>query len=259
MNNDKDADSMNSTESSITTEEFSAKKTLTVKDWAPEDRPREKMIAQGKKSLTNAELIGILLGSGNTEQSAVALAQEVLFSCGNSLSSLSRREIKDLMKMHKGIGEAKAVSILAALELGYRMLAERMDNAIILNDPVKTFHYISPLIINLPHEEFWAIYLNNKTKVVARQRISSGGLTSTTVDLRMIFKAAFENNATSLIVCHNHPSCSNEPSTQDKILTQKLSDAGRILDIQLLDHVIVSLDSNNEPQYYSFAEENIMQ
>lgn len=240
-------------------EERSEKRTLTVKELAPEDRPRERMMTQGKKSLTNAELIGILIGSGHAEKNAVVLAQEILNSSGNSLSSLSRRDIKELMRMHKGIGEAKAITILAALELGYRMLHERNDNGpTILDTAEKAFRYISPDIIDLPHEEFWAIYLNVRNKVVAKQRISSGGLSSTAVDIRLIFRAALEHNATRLIVCHNHPAGSTSPSSKDKILTHNIIEAGKTLNIPLLDHVIVTVDNNGTPAYYSFAEQGLI-
>lgn len=233
------------------------KRMLTVKDLAPEDRPREKMMAQGKKALTNAELIAILIGSGNTDKNAVVLAQELLNAYDNRLSNLSRREIKELMKM-KGIGEAKAISILAALELGYRMLSERNDNATILDSAYKAFCFISPRIIDLTNEEFWAIYLNTRNKVVSTQRISIGGLTSTPVDIRLIFRMALENNATSLIVCHNHPGGSTQPSAKDKTLTQSIIEAGKTLNIPLVDHIIVALDYNDTPQYYSFLEEGLI-
>ena len=232
---------------------------LTVKDWNIEDRPREKLLAKGKKELSNAELIGIMIGSGVAEKNAVELAREILREAGDSLSLLSRMEVSELTKRHKGIGTAKAVSIIAALELGYRMLCETTENnEVYISDSKSLFNYISPSIIDLPHEEFWAIFLNIRNKVIFKQRISSGGITSTAVDIRLIFRTALEKNAVSIIVSHNHPAGSIIPSTIDKQLTQKMIDAGKTLNIPLVDHVIVGIDDNRRPNYFSFRDAGLV-
>lgn len=235
------------------------KNTLTLKDWDDSDKPREKMIANGKKSLSEAELIGILIGSGNPGQSAVDLARDILNASGNSLSQLSRLEISELTKAHKGIGEAKAISILAALELGYRMLNETKNTKdFIIKNSENLFQYISPKLIDLPNEEFWAIYLNNRGKVIYSQRIASGGLTETAVDIRLIFKTAFEKNAVAIAVAHNHPSGSLAPSDKDKQLTTSILESGKILHIPLIEHIIVAITESGHPEYYSFYDNNII-
>ena len=233
----------------------SRKESFTLKDWALEDRPREKLIAKGKKELSNAELIAILIGSGSKGQSAVALAQEILNSYGNDLSLLSRQSINDLSHDYKGMGEAKAISIIAALELGYRMLSEeKSKKEQYINNSSDLFHYISPMLIDLPHEEFWVIYMNIRRKVLFRQRISVGGLTDTPVDLRRIFSIALEKNAVSIAVVHNHPTGNLMPSKQDKSLTHRIVEAGKILSISLIEHIIVGIDESNRPDYYSFYD-----
>ncbi len=240
-------------------EVMSEKESMTLKNWALEDRPREKLIAKGKKELSNAELLAILIGSGSRGQSAVDLAKEILRSNDNNLSVLSRQGIRELTRGYKGMGDAKAVTIIAAMELGYRMLTERNNrNDFYLTDSEKTFNYISPSLIDLPHEEFWAIYLNIKNRVLFKQRISTGGLTDTTVDIRRIFSIALEKNAVSISVVHNHPTGSLTPSRQDKQLTQSIMEAGRILKIGLLDHLIVGINPNGKPDYYSFHDNGLI-
>lgn len=235
------------------------KTTLTLKDWALEDRPREKLITKGKKELSNAELIAILIGSGSKGQSAVDLAKEILNSNDNNLSLLSRQGIKELTKDFKGMGEAKAVTIIAALELGYRMLTENMNRKeYYIKDSDALFKYISPSLIDLPVEEFWAIYLNNKNKVLFKQRISIGGISETPVDIRRIYATALEKNAVSIAVAHNHPTGHVNPSKEDKALTCRILDAGNILNIKLLDHIIVGIGDNNRPDYYSFRDNELI-
>ena len=232
---------------------------ITLKNWALEDRPREKLMSKGKKELSTAELLAILLGSGSVGQSAVELSKSILSHYGNSLSTLSRQGIKELTKNFKGIGEAKAITIIAALELGYRMLSESSGQLEqYLHDSQDCFNYISPSLIDLPIEEFWAIYLNNKNKILFKQRIASGSITETAVDLRKIFATAFEKNAVSIVVAHNHPSGDLTPSTQDKNLTHSIIEIGKHLHIKLLDHLIVGINGRGNPTFYSFHDNGLL-
>ena len=235
------------------------KSNLTLKDWALEDRPREKLIAKGKKDLSNAELIAILIGSGSRGQSAVDLAKEILNSNDDNLSLLSRQGIKELTHDFKGMGEAKAVTIIAALELGYRMLTENINKKeYYIRDSDALFKYISPSLIDLPIEEFWAIYLNTRNKVLFKQRISIGGIGETPVDIRRIYATALEKNAVAIAVAHNHPTGLVTPSKADKHLTCRILEAGKVLDIKLIDHIIVGIGENNRPDYYSFRDNGII-
>ena len=231
------------------------KKNLTVKDWSSEDQPREKLITKGKKELSTAELIAILIGSGSVGQSSVELAKEILKSNNDDLSLLSKQGINDLTKNHKGIGAAKAVSIIAALELGYRMLTEQNEKKEYYGtDSSEVFKYISPSLLDLPHEEFWAIYLNTRNKILFKKRISIGGINETPVDIRLIFSTALEWNAVSIIVSHNHPTGKVTPSTKDRQLTKAIAEAGNILKIKLKDHIIVGINEKNQPDYFSFYD-----
>lgn len=233
--------------------------TLSIKNRPEEDRPREKLINKGKKELSNAELIAILIGSGTQGQSAVELAMEILKSFDNDLPLLSRQGIKELTTNFKGMGEAKAISIIAALELGYRMINEANNRKeVFAINSLELFKYISPSLIDLPHEEFWAIYMNIRRKIIFKQRISVGGLNDTAVDVRRIFITALEKNAVFVAVAHNHPSGKITPSNQDKILTKKIQEAGRILNINLSDHIIVGISDNNKPDYFSFYDNNMI-
>lgn len=231
------------------------KKSLTVKDWDEADKPREKLLTLGKKALTNAELIAILLRTGVKGSSVVEMAKEVLASAGNRLTTLSRLEASQLTTIN-GMAKAKAATLMAALELGWRMQGEfSEDNILILNDSKALFNYMSPLVADIDHEEFWAIYLNNAKKVIGRQRIASGGQTSTAVDIRMVFRGALECKAVALMVVHNHPSGSLRPSPEDKHLTQQLSEAGNLLQIKLYEHLIIGLSPTGQVSYYSFHDE----
>ncbi len=231
------------------------KKSLTVKDWDEADKPREKLLTLGKKALTNAELIAILLRTGVKGSSVVEMAKEVLASAGNRLTTLSRLEASQLTAIN-GMAKAKAATLMAALELGWRMQGEfSEDNILILNDSKALFNYMSPLVADIDHEEFWAIYLNNAKKVIGRQRIASGGQTSTAVDIRMVFRGALECKAVALMVVHNHPSGSLRPSPEDKHLTQQLSEAGNLLQIKLYEHLIIGLSPTGQVSYYSFHDE----
>ena len=234
-------------------------KTMPITQWAKADRPREKMEALGKKSLTDSELLAILLRTGIKGTSAMALAQEILKVSNNKLTTLARMEINDLQKTFKGLGLAKSVTILAALELGNRMLREESEaKENIISNSKDLFDYASESLIDLNHEEFWAIFLNQRNKVTHSQRISMGGLTQTTVDLRVIFKAALENKATALAVAHNHPSGNLKPSTPDKELTRRIAEAGNILNIKLIDHIIVGILPDGKRDYFSFSEHGLL-
>lgn len=227
---------------------------LTMHDLADEDKPREKLVSHGRKQLSNAELLAILIGSGTKDLNVVDLAKKILAEAHNSLNDLARFDLHQLSSF-KGMGTAKSVSVMAAMELGFRMLNECGNNhEDLISDSQALFHYIAPRIIDQPIEEFWAIYLNNRHKVIYSKQIATGGINYTSVDVRRIFKPALENNATALIVAHNHPSGKLTPSIQDKDLTHKIAEAGKILDIKLLDHIIVGPSPDLERRYYSFAD-----
>ena len=231
---------------------------LTLKEWADEDKPREKMLSKGKKELTNAELIAILLRSGLQGKSAVGMAKEVLTLSGNSLTTLSQMEPRQLSSI-KGLGAAKATTLMAALELGWRMQGEILKNKeLIINSSTDLFNYMTPLLADLDHEEFWAIYLSHRNKVLGRQRISMGGQTNVSVDMRIIFHGAIECKATNLMVAHNHPSGSLRVSPEDKNLTRNLMEAGKILDIKLLEHIIIGITPTGKADYYSFHDNGLV-
>ncbi len=222
-----------------------------ITNWHEDDRPREKLMLKGKSVLSDAELIAILIGSGSRNESAVQLSQKILSSVDNNLNALGKLTIKQLMEF-KGIGEAKAISIAAALELGRRRRAEEALELKKITSSKNVFEIMQPIIGELAYEEFWLLFLNNSNKVIAKSQLSKGGLTGTVVDIRVIFKAAFENNATSIILAHNHPSGKLAPSDADKQITTKIKTAGQQLDIPILDHVIIT-----ENGYFSFADEGI--
>ena len=229
-----------------------ADKKAAITAWAEEDRPREKMLLKGKAALSDAELIAIIIGSGTVNEDAISLAQRILDSVNANLSELGRRSIKDLMKF-KGIGEAKAISITAAVELGRR----RQFSDVMQKDTVTSsrdvFDMMLPQLIDLPYEEFWILQLNRANHVIGRARISAGGVSGTVVDSKMVFKPAIEVLATSIVLVHNHPSGNLKPSQADIALTRKLKEAGKHLDIAVVDHIIVAYSG-----FYSFADENIM-
>ena len=227
-------------------------KKLSIKSWALDDRPREKLLAKSKAALSDAELIAILIGSGNRDESAVALAKRILESVANNLNTLAKLSVAKLMKF-KGIGEAKAIAIVTALEIGKRRQFEEKIVFPKISSSVDVNTLMYPLIADLNHEEFWALYVNNSNKVLYKHQLSKGGLTGTLVDVRLLFKKAIELMAVGVIVCHNHPSGKSAPSNADIELTNKIKAAGRTLDIQLLDHLIIT-----EKNYYSFADEGIL-
>lgn len=233
-------------------------KSLTVKDWADEDKPREKLLSRGKKELSNAELIAILLRTGVPGKNVVEVAKEVLLAADNSLTTLSRMEPKQLCTI-QGMAKTKVATLLAALELGWRMQGEiAQDNELIMKDSSTLFHYMLPLVADLDHEEFWAVYLNNRNKVIVRQRIATGGQTSTAVDLRILFRGALDCKAVSLMVTHNHPSGTLKPSTFDRQLTQQINEAGKILQIKLVDHIIITLPQTGQASYFSFLDNGML-
>ncbi|GJH41813.1 DNA repair protein RadC [Capnocytophaga sp. HP1101] len=224
---------------------------MTIKNWADTDKPREKMIAQGKAALSNAELLAILLGSGSAEESAVELSRRILSSVNNSLTALGKQSLQQLQEF-KGVGQAKAITILAATEMGRRRAAETPELQPKIDKAHNVFTLMQPLIGELPHEEFWVLYLNSANRVIHKSRLFSGGITHTTVDVRLLFKTALEQGAVALILVHNHPSGSTTPSKEDIELTQRVKTAGDMLDIKLLDHVIVT-----EKEYLSLLDERL--
>jgi DNA repair protein RadC len=225
---------------------------LSIKSWALDDRPREKLITKGKTVLSDAELMAILIGSGNKQESAVALSQRMLQSVEGNINELAKISIEKLMTF-KGIGQAKAVNIIAALELGKRRQFENLLEKPKIGGSKDVFSLMQPIIGDLSHEEFWVLFLNNSNKVMAKQQVSKGGMTATVVDIRLVFKQALELFSVAIIVCHNHPSGKLKPSDADVQLTKKIKNAGITLDIKLLDHLIIT-----EKAYFSFADEGIL-
>jgi DNA repair protein RadC len=228
------------------------KKNITIKNWDVLDRPREKFLLQGKRTLSDAELIAILISSGNREETAVELSKKILISCQNNLNELEQLSIKQLIGF-KGIGEAKAIAILTGLELGRRCRLEEAVKKDKITSSNDVFELMQPVVGDLKHEEFWVLLLNNSNKVLHKIQLSKGGLTGTVVDTRLLFKHALDFLATGIILCHNHPSGGLEPSTADKQITEKLKNAALTLDIKLLDHLIIT-----EKAYFSFADEGIL-
>ena len=225
---------------------------LTIKSWALDDRPREKLLAKGKTSLSDAELIAILIGSGNRQESAVALSKRILQSVSGNINELAKLSVEKLITF-KGIGDAKAIAIITALEIGKRRQLEIALEKPKITSSKDVFNLMQPVIGDLEHEEFWVLFLNNSNKVLSKSQISKGGLTATVVDVRLLFKRALELASVGIIVCHNHPSGKLQPSTADKQLTQKIKEAGCTLDIKLLDHLIIT-----EKVYFSFADEGVL-
>lgn len=224
---------------------------FSIKNWAEDDKPREKLMLKGKMALSDAELIAILIGSGSRNESAVGLSKRILSSVDNNLNALGKLSLKQLMEF-KGIGEAKAITIVAALELGRRRRAEEAIELQKITSSKAVFKIMQPIIGELPHEEFWVLYLNNSNKVIYKSQLSKGGITGTVVDLRLIFKTALEQGAISIILTHNHPSGKLMASEADKDITKKLKVAGEQLDIKILDHIIIT-----ETGYFSFQDEGI--
>ncbi len=223
-----------------------------IQSWAEEDRPREKLMLKGKAALSDAELIAILVNSGTTDLTAVDVARLILKSVGNNLNELARLSIKDLSKF-RGIGEARAITIVAALELGRRQRDQARPERNRITCSRDVYEEMRPHLLDKPHEEFWILLLNRANEVLRPIQISAGGLSGTVVDTRIIFKHAIEQLASGLILLHNHPSGNLTPSQADKDLTRKLREAGRVLDVPILDHLIFT-----DKAYYSFADEGIL-
>ena len=225
---------------------------LSIKDWSEDDRPREKLLNNGIQTLSDAELIAILIGSGNKELSAVDLSKYILSENDNNLDRLAKKTVSELM-LFKGIGEAKAISILSALEIGKRRDATSTELQNKITSSKDVFRIMNSKLRDLPYEEFWVLFLNRSNKIIHKEKMSQGGLSGTVVDIRLILKKAIENLASSIILSHNHPSGQLKPSEQDKSLTQKLKQASSYLDISVLDHIIIA-----DNQFFSFADNGIL-
>lgn len=223
-----------------------------ILSWAEEDRPREKLLLKGKAALTDAELIAILIGSGTVELSAVDLAKVILQKAANNLNELAKLTTKDLMKI-KGIGEAKAITIISALELGRRRKESEIVRKPRITCSQDGYEQIRPYLLDLPHEEFWILLLNRANEVIRPVQISQGGVSGTVADPKIIFKVAVEHLASAIILTHNHPSGNLRPSEADKELTRRLSAAGKMLEIPVLDHIIFT-----DGGYLSFADEGLL-
>ncbi len=225
---------------------------VSIKNWADDERPREKLIKNGKAALSNAELLALLLSTGTVKQSALDLARTILTRFNNDLNELAKSGIKDLCKID-GIGPAKAVTIIAAIELAGRRQALDSREKKMISSSKDAYNIVRNILEDLNHEEFWILTLNRKNGVIAEYRISEGGLTSTVVDQRKIFKIALDDKSTGIILFHNHPSGNTQPSEADNQLTKKLKDGGKILDISVLDHLIIT-----QKGYYSYADEGLL-
>jgi DNA repair protein RadC len=227
-------------------------KKLNIKDWAVEDRPREKLLSNGARSLSDAELIAILIGSGNTEETAVELSRRILTAVGNKLNDLGRKNT-DFLQSFNGIGEAKAVTIIAALELGKRRKDADVFDKNKITGSKDVADFFQPILGDLNHEEFWIMLLNRGNKIIDTFMISKGGISGTVIDVRLILKNALEKMASSIILCHNHPSGTMQASEADLRITRKIKNAAEIMDISVLDHLIIG--NNN---YLSLADEGIL-
>jgi DNA repair protein RadC len=227
-------------------------KTLSIKEWSVDDRPREKLLLKGKATLSDAELIAIIIGSGSRNETAVELSKKILSTVSNNLNTLGKLGIADLKK-HKGIGEAKAISIVAALELGRRRKDTDVEDTPKIQSSRDIFNEIQPLFADLIHEEFWTVLLNRSNKIIDKIKISQGGISGTITDIRLILKYAIERSASAIILCHNHPSGNLRPSDSDLSITEKIKESGKLMEINILDHLIVS-----DSKYLSFADEGLI-
>ncbi|HNW57794.1 MAG TPA: DNA repair protein RadC [Bacteroidales bacterium] len=225
---------------------------LKITDWAVEDRPREKLLQKGSSSLSDAELLAILISSGTKEKSAVDLGRELLSVVNNNLNSLGKLSIADLKKLH-GIGTARAVTIAAALELGRRRKLSEVPFMPQIKCSKDVADIFQPLLSDLSYEEFWILFLNRSNRVINRMKLSQGGISGTVTDVRVVMKKAIEYLSSGIIVCHNHPSGNLTPSESDSKITLKIKEAGALFDIQLLDHLIIS-----DSDYYSFADNGLL-
>lgn len=224
-----------------------------ISDLSEEDRPREKALALGVDALTTPELIALLLGSGTPGESVINLSQRILAESGNSLQELSRRTIKNLVRSFKGVGDAKAVTLLAAIELGKRYAQEGPVEKPVIDMPSKAYNLMRDKLMGLDHEEFWAIYLNNAKRVIARAKISQGGTTATVVDTKIVLRHAIDHLAAAIILVHNHPSGTLRSSRQDDAITDRIKKAAAMIDVQVVDHIIFTKDA-----YYSYNESGLI-
>ncbi|SDI36297.1 RadC family protein [Chryseobacterium jejuense] len=225
---------------------------MSLKFLAEDDRPREKFLQKGKSALSDSELLAIIMGSGNREESVLELARKILASVNNNWHQLSLLSVKDLMKFN-GIGEAKAISIITALEIGRRRAGQEIPEKSLIGNSHDAYSILKNQLSDLRTEEFWAIFLNNSNKVIHTSQLTQGGISQSIVDVRVLFKTALEHFSTGVIIAHNHPSGSLKPSKEDINITQKIKEAGKVLSIQLLDHIIVTQDS-----YFSFSDAGLL-
>ena len=225
---------------------------LSIKNWSEKDHPREKLMKLGRQVLSDAELLAILIGSGSRSESAIELCKRILHQSDNNINQLAKLSVNDLM-VFKGIGEAKAISIIAALEIGRRRKSEDVIVKTSIASSTHLYEYIKPVLEDLPHEEFWIVLLSRANKIIDKQLIGRGGISETTADIKLIFKKSIESLASGIILAHNHPSGNLKPSQSDINLTNKIIEASKLMDIKVLDHLIIG-DGN----YYSFADEGII-
>ena len=225
---------------------------MSIKFLAEDDRPREKFLQKGKSALSDSELLAIIMGSGSRDESVLELSRKILASVNNSWHQLSLLSVKDLIKF-KGVGEAKAISIITALEIGRRRAGQEIPEKAIIGNSHDTYSILKNQLSDLRTEEFWAIFMNNSNKVIHISQLTQGGISQSIVDVRVLFKTALEHFSTGVIIAHNHPSGSLKPSKEDINITQKIKEAGKVLSIQLLDHIIVTQDS-----YFSFSDEGLL-
>jgi len=226
---------------------------LSIKEWALEDRPREKLLSKGLSSLSDAELLAILIGSGSAKESAVELSKKILRDCENNLTALGKKTVTDLKRKYHGVGDAKAITIVASLELGRRRKLQESEERTKITCSKDVHDIFQPIVGDLPHEEFWVLLLNRSNKIIAKNKVSQGGIAGTVIDVRLILKSAIDHLASSIVLCHNHPSGNTHPSDADTSITKKMSEAGRIMDIPVLDHIIVT-----DTSYFSYADEGML-
>lgn len=223
-----------------------------IKFWAEEDRPREKLVHKGRNAMSDVELLAILIGSGSKDLTAVELARSILNDAGNDLNKLGKKSISDLKK-YKGIGEAKAVSIYASLELARRKQKVSSEKKHQILSSQQCYSYLYPKFADLDHEQFFTLFLNRKNVVIGMEQISKGGISSTVVDGKIVFRKALEVKCTAMIIAHNHPSGSVYPSESDKVLTRSLIKFGKMIDLPILDHLIIT-----DNDYFSFADAGLI-
>lgn len=228
-------------------------KSSSIKNWAEEDRPREKLMLKGVSALTDSELLAIIIGSGNDKESAVELSRRILHNSDNNINNLAKLSVNDLVKRFRGIGPAKAINIISALELGRRRKLEEVPDRKKITSSKDAYSQLYPILSDLNHEETWALILDRSNKVVSNMQVSRGGISGTVVDIRLILREALNHFASGIILSHNHPSGNCTPSPQDTAITKKLKEAAKWMDIQLLDHIIVCGE-----QYYSYADNGII-